>query len=128
MTKIEKKIYRPLTVYALIVAVASIYHAFNFSHYIQTEGNEIIYYVVLVLIGSVLFQVFIGRQNPAIERKAVLFGTLMVIVASIIFSFLAIMQSDLEGTPTQIILTFGAFNLIFLGLSIVQQVSSLKKQ
>ena len=115
-------------VYALIITVASIYHAFNFSDYIQTEGNEIIYYVVLVLIGSVLFQVFIARQNRAIERKAVLFGTLMVIVASMIFSFGAIMQSDMEGTPIQIILTFGSFNLIFLTLSTVQLVSQLKKR
>ena len=48
-----------LIIYALTVAVLSIYHALNFTDYVHFKGNETMYYTFALLLTSILFQVYV---------------------------------------------------------------------
>lgn len=126
MARTEKeKIYTLLIIYVLCFAAASVYHAYNFSDYSRMKGSETINYIFLVFAGSVLFEVIAANLTTKIDWKAAIFGTVVNFLLSLIIGFVIIMVGQLDGTPFEMILIFGACNLVILTIVTIGQVFRL---
>jgi hypothetical protein len=127
MTRPKKRIYILLISYLLIIGFGSVYHALNFSDYWHTKGSETINYIVIMFCGSVLFEVIAANLTQSIDWRAVVFGTAVNAILSLILGIIIIMVSQIKGTPGQMILIFGSINLTILSLVTVGHVRRLNE-
>jgi hypothetical protein len=126
MTSRQKTILILLTLYVLTIGGLTVYHAFNFSDYIHSKGDETIGYTLFLLFTSILFQGLIWVLTKVFDWKAATLATIVTYILSFIVGFGLLMISGLSGIPSHLIFLYGSCYMTFFTVVTVLQTNRLR--
>lgn len=109
-----------LLVYVIVIGSLTIYHAYNFSNYTHTKGDESINYTFFLLLTSIIFQGVLWMAKKNTWKYSIL-ATLVNYILSFFLGFSILMLSGLSGIPKHLILIYsGCYLILFSGIVILQ--------
>jgi uncharacterized Tic20 family protein len=126
MTNRQQIIGFLLALYVVTIGGLTIYHAFNFSDYAHSKGDETINYTIFLLLTSVLFQGLIWIIVKVFDWKAAILATIVNFILSCVLGFGILMVSGLSGIPRHLIFLYGGCYVTFFSIVTVLQSNRLK--
>lgn len=110
-----------LAIYVSVIGIWTDYHAHHFSYYIHQKGDEVSYYVWILFLTSVLFQVLICIIGKKIDWKPALLSTVVNVIVSFIIGACILMMSTVSGIPKHLIFIYGiCYITIFVVITALQ--------
>jgi len=116
-----------LIAYVVIIGLLTFYHAFHFSDYVHTKGDETVNYTLFLFLSSLLFQGFIWFIEKTIAWKFVLLSTIVNFIVSFILGLGMLMWSGLYGIPKHLIFIYGGCYITCFILVVLLQMNKINK-
>ena len=109
--------YALLASYVLIIFIATIFHAYNYSWYTSNKGGESIVYLEFLFFTSIAFQGLLWWVLKDIKIAAAILSTLVNLFVAGLITGLGMWGLGIEGTSKNLVMMYGVVYMgIFVGI------------